>query len=375
MFHREPYAIGGAERQMGLLALEMARRGHDVSLVVFPVAGRRDGLPEDLRLVERRERASTWGIVGAVREVFRIARALHEANGRVVVVRSGTPVLGIVGLYCRLRRRRLIFSSANDFDFVEGGRRWDRPWTTVLYAVGVHCADTVVVQSNQQLRLARERFPRIRRLVRVPSFVELPSDVGAPETPTAFYWVGRPVDYKRPLHYVDLAAAVPEATFVLVLQTHEPKRIGGEEVDLEAKIDAAVAGTPNLSVQKNVPHAVLSEALGQAVAMVNTSTYEGMPNTFLEAWSQGAPVLSLSFDPDGIIQQHGLGIAARGSWDSFVAGARALWADRSRREERSRRVRTYVERIHSMKIVGSAWEALVLGREAGTPLEERPGPG
>lgn len=375
MFHREPYAIGGAERQMGLLALEMARRGHEVSLVVFPVAGRRGGLPDRLRLVERRERAPTWGVFGAVREAVRIVRALHEADGRVVVVRSGTPVLGIVGVYCRLRRLRLIFSSANDFDFVKGGRVWDRPWTAVLYALGVRCADTVVVQSDQQVRLARERFPRIRRLVRVPSFVELPPDVGAPATPTAFYWVGRPVEYKRPLRYVELAAAVPEARFVLVLQTHEAKSMGGEEVELEAQVDAAVARAPNLAVRKNVPHASLSEALGQAVAMVNTSSYEGMPNTFLEAWSRGAPVLSLSFDPDGIIQQHGLGIAAGGSWDRFVAGARALWADRGGRDETSRRVRTYVERVHSMKTVGSAWEALILTPEAGTPPEAGIGPG
>ena len=375
MFQREPYAIGGAERQMGLLALEMARRGHEVSLVVFPVTGRRGGLPDRLRLVERRERAPTSEVFGAIREAVRIARALHEAGGRVVIVRSGTPVLGIVGLYCRLRRRRLIFSSANDFDFVEGGRVWDRPWTTSLYALGVRCADTVVVQSDQQLRLARERFPRIRRLVRVPSFVELPPDVAAPATATAFYWVGRPVDYKRPLRFVDLAAAVPEATFVLVLQTREPTSKGGEEVDLEAQVDAAVSRTPNLAVQKNVPHAVLSEALGQAVAMVNTSSYEGMPNTFLEAWSRGAPVLSLSFDPDGIIEQHGLGIAAGGAWERFVAGARELWANRDRRDEASRRVRTYVEQVHSMKTVGTAWESLIGAPEAGTSPEEGSGRG
>lgn len=45
---------------------------------------------------------------------------------------------------------------------------------------------------------------------------------------------------------------------------------------------------------------------------VNTSIpdCEGFPNTFLQAWSRGVPVISF-FDPDGLIAENNLGIVVK----------------------------------------------------------------
>ena len=44
-----------------------------------------------------------------------------------------------------------------------------------------------------------------------------------------------------------------------------------------------------------------------ATALLCTSDYEGFPNTFLEAWSFGTPVVSM-VDPDSLLSTRGLGI-------------------------------------------------------------------
>jgi glycosyltransferase involved in cell wall biosynthesis len=109
-----------------------------------------------------------------------------------------------------------------------------------------------------------------------------------------------------------------------------------------------------------------------AVALVSTSLHEGMPNTFLEAWSLGVPVLTLAFDPDGVVEREGLGISAQGSWERFVSGGRTLWQSRLRREELSARTRAYIESAHSIDRIGARWHALVTTLATGsarrTPL-------
>jgi hypothetical protein len=87
-----------------------------------------------------------------------------------------------------------------------------------------------------------------------------------------------------------------------------------------------------------------------------------MPNVFLEAWALGVPVLTLGFDPDGVVTRHGLGVAAQGSWQRFVEAAATMWRHRADRAERFAGTRDYVARFHSVDAVGARW-AHLLGLE------------
>ncbi|MEI7761099.1 MAG: glycosyltransferase family 4 protein [Thermoleophilia bacterium] len=354
LFRRSVGSAGGAERQMTLLAAEMASRNHTVGFVVYDV---KDPIPDrepGLTLVQRRAHASTGGLAGIVIEAFRVIRSLLVANGRLVVVRGGTPVVGFIALYCFLRRRQLVFSSANDFDFLPQERF--SKFQSWLYSFGVRKADTVVVQSSDQVELAKKAYPTLRKLIHIPSFADDPPAIATRRNPTAFIWAGRLVDYKRPLLFVELAAALPGASFLLIPHVTKPPKEW--EVDALAELAAAVAKVPNLELGGGLPHAELIVRLADAVAVVNTSEFEGMPNIFLEAWGQGVPALTFSVDPGGVVAEKGLGIAAGGSWEAFVDGARMLWETRFDQEELAERTRAYLRATHSRKAVGTYWEEL-----------------
>jgi len=53
----------------------------------------------------------------------------------------------------------------------------------------------------------------------------------------------------------------------------------------------------------DVPPDEIHQYYERALALINTSAYEGFPNTYLEAWRVGTPVLALSVDPDRFLQQ------------------------------------------------------------------------
>jgi glycosyltransferase involved in cell wall biosynthesis len=355
LYDRARARSAGAERQMVLLAEALSGRGYRVAQVVWPIVDRIPLGNERLVLVERAGRRTKKGPLGALLEAFEIWRALSEADARAVVVRKRQGALLFATLYCRLRRRRLIFSSANNSEFLIDQLKAGQPGPR-LYKWCLRSADAVVVQSEEQVQLARALVPQIRRVVRIPSFAELSLDGRNEPEPSFFVWIGRAVENKQPLLYLDLARALPEAEFLMI----PVPDISYPDSPLLPVLRAAPNELPNLRVIDPLPHVKVVELIRKAVAVVNTtSRFEGMPNTFLEGWAAGVPALTLEFDPDGVVARHGLGVSADGSWERFVAGARDLWETRRNRDQLSQRVRSYVRETHSVVAVGNEWAALI----------------
>jgi glycosyltransferase involved in cell wall biosynthesis len=366
LYDRTRQRAGGAERQMTLLARTLADAGKRVAHIVYPPREPVSLPSSRLTLVHRAEYAGGRRFLGPLLEAVRIWQSLDAADARVAIIRAGTPAIGVAALFSKLRRRGLIFSSANNAEF-DAKTKPGGSHKRLLYRVGVRLADAVVVQSEDQLALAQKAFPGMRRrIVHIPSFAEIPPlNSGPAATSDALLWVGRLADDKRPMHYVDLARALPDARFLMIAvpQEHGAARL--------AQLRSAVRDLPNLDLLEPVPHAELMELISQSVAVVNTAVSEGMPNIFLEAWARGVPALTLEFDPDGVVAKRRLGIAAEGSWERFVAGARELWLARGDHAELAHRARAYLAEVHAPEIVAARWCALVERVDRARPDDRR----
>ncbi|MEO8092015.1 MAG: glycosyltransferase family 4 protein [bacterium] len=361
LYERRPQVTGGAERQTTLLASGLARAGLRVAHIVLPVEDPAPPVGPAPTLVQRRLVATGRGPLVRATQLGRVWSALAEADAAVYVVRSGVAALGIAALFCRARGRRLVFSSSNNLDFTFDFYAGRRP-ELGLYKFGVRNTDVVVVQSREQAELARRAFPGLSRVAEVPSFAQ-PAAMSTAR-PEAFLWVGRLDSYKQPLRYLELAEAVPDARFWMVVRELDPERSGGipgggRDLELEREFQRRAAGLPNLEVLEQRPHREAMDLVDRAVAVVNTGAAEGMPNLFLEAWIRGVPILSYEFDPDGRVARERLGIVAEGSPERFQAGARRLWEERDDRGEVSRRVRAYVESTHGPDAVTNRWLKLI----------------
>jgi glycosyltransferase involved in cell wall biosynthesis len=113
--------------------------------------------------------------------------------------------------------------------------------------------------------------------------------------------------------------------------------------------------------------------MDEAVAIVNTADYEGLPNIFLEGWARGVPAIALSHDPDGLITQHGLGCFGAGSLERFAEQAAELWAKRDELGEMGDRCVRYVEENHAEEAVAEKWMSVIRGEDARPESPERPG--
>jgi glycosyltransferase involved in cell wall biosynthesis len=343
-------STGGAETQVYLLSRALASRGLRVCLVVFEIPGVRIPSSVDgVDVVLRPPYKSHQRILGKVRETASIRAALAAVQSDVVVTRSAGPHVGLIGLFAR--RTKFVFSSASpfDFDFVRiAPKRRDR----ALFSLGMRLADEIVVQTEEQLRSCRERLSRTPVLIR--SLCELPEQSSAP--PDAFLWIGRYNGYKRPLEYLELARAIPEAQFRMVASSATLTR---EASELKSRVEAAGERLPNLELLHSLPRPDLMRLVARAVAIVSTSEFEGMSNVLLEGWAHGAPALVLSYDSDGIVERHNLGHVAGGSRSLLVQQTRELWANRFDRRELSARCRTYIEEHHAPDRIAEQWAGVL----------------
>lgn len=340
LIHRTSDAlVGGAEVQTFHLAEELHRRGWTVS---FLACGLGPGGPEHIDTPLGRvhvlypyrahktwrdklhEKRRTFAAVRAVRADVLVQRAVWDAD--------------IVALAARLRRLPYVYVLASDRDAVDLAG-WTRR------RVPLRVAAAIVAQSETQQAWVR-RYGRDSPII--------PSGFPVPEwhddQRDRVLWVGTLRALKQPDRFLDLAAALPEQRFVLVGGP-------GEDAALAQRVAARAGGLPNLQFEGFVPYRQMSEYFQHARLLINTSTYEGFPNTFVLAWLHGAVVVSLGVDPDGQLTRAGLGAVARdpGELRQIVA---ELLHDEERRRRIAMQAREHAVWRHDIRAVADAYESL-----------------
>ena len=105
----------------------------------------------------------------------------------------------------------------------------------------------------------------------------------------------------------------------------------------------------NLTFVEHVPFREIGAHFRAARLFVNTSVQEGFPNTFVQAWMHGTPVVSLSVDPGGVMARHGLGISCDGSQAALETAVSSLLADRPLWERLSRNAYAYAREHHDIR--------------------------
>jgi glycosyltransferase involved in cell wall biosynthesis len=95
----------------------------------------------------------------------------------------------------------------------------------------------------------------------------------------------------------------------------------------------------NLFYIGHLPLRKVEEQFDYVQALINTSSVEGFPNTFLQAWSRGMPVFSF-VDPDNIITKNSLGSQVDSIDDMAVAIRKSL-NDKALFMQQAEKIRNY----------------------------------
>ena len=345
------YPFGGAEVQFHLLATRLAA---DPAFEVVVLTTVRDtpGVEQHgpVTVVKRqgRDRLARGSLRGYASAFLDMRRALREINADVYLHAMAGVEVGAYAVICRLLRRRFVYVVVSSADLseprglVQGPLSW-------LYPLGLRVADAIVCQTSEHLAMLRDRYGRRGALIRAGHPLVQP----ASHDRTTVLWVGRGHPLKQPGMFLDLAERLPQERCVLVIMRD------AAHDDLLRAVRERAAGLPNVTMHENVPLRDVGRFFEQAKLFVNTSTYEGFPNTFVQAALQGVPTLSWSVDPDGVLTRHGIGVCAGGSFDRLVASAQQVCASKDLRGDIGRRAAAYAGEYHDLDRSVADLKALV----------------
>ena len=344
------HGVGGAELQQTLLAKALVARGYNVSMVVADY-GQPDGAVWDgIKTYKAYRPQAGIPVLRFVHPRWTgVWSAMKRAGADIYYTSCAGALLGQVTLFARVYGARVIFRVASNSD-CDPASLLIRYWRDKrLYRYGLRRADLVLSQTPEQQQALLKNFRRESRVApsltdtagRRPQFAERDSVL----------WVGNIRALKRPELLLEAAGKLPHLEFHII-----GGPMPGSE-SLYAAVRAQAAKLANVRFHGPVPYHEVGEFYERARVFVGTSEIEGFPNTYLQAWSRGTPVVAF-LDPEQLIARNGMGRAVT-SVSEMCAAIATLNGDARAWEAASQRSREYMDnRFNLTRMTAPYIEAL-----------------
>lgn len=338
---------GGAELQQVFIGRGLRDKGYDVSYISLDY-GQEEGIHiGGIKIYKSfKPNDGLFGIRFFYPRLWKIWKALRKADAHIYYVRCATFLVGIVAIFCKFYKKKFIYAGAHVTDFIPNQLRLATKRDLLLYKYGLRHADSIIAQSNDQKRLLLKHFG-LRSKVITNFFPH--EAIRLPDSQRKFIlWVSTIRTWKRPIQFIRLAKSFPCEEFVM---------IGGPTSTVNNylfnDIKRCAIRVKNLRFLGFQPFEVTENYFDRSKIFVNTSQYEGFPNTFLQAWCRGIPVISY-VDPDNVIQKNALGLVVHSEQDL----QHKLWTCLSESMPESGPILEYFKRKHSYKVIEDYYSLL-----------------
>ena len=288
---------------------------------------------------------SRWGKMEIVHEWFSILWTFLTLRPQIVISRGAGRIAYPLALLSRWFGVKYVYFGASDVNFEPGkvliaggehnGKQWQKAVKNIKY---------IVVQNAYQQETLKKNYHKDSLIL-----FNLWGDVEIPQIPSHVtchmsqisdvVWVANLRRLKRAEWMVNAAKALPQYDFTIVGGRT------GQEPEYYDEIEKMSSGISNLHFLGKKSFAETNAIVAQSRLLCCTSTFEGFPNTFLQAWVSAIPVVS-TVDPSEVITTHNLGDVVEGE-DGFRAALHSMLTNAEEYERKRMAVKDYFERHHS----------------------------
>ena len=336
---------GGAQRQLSLLSRELSYE-FEVCFVVGDYGQPKHEIRDGIEFYRAYHPSTETRSYEQPIQFWKLRKAMARAGANAYIFRGHPWKAAFTYLLAASLGKPWIYNIANDANIEQQPAALPTPvrW---LFKRALSNAAAVIAQTPKQNQRLEEKYGV--EAATVPNGYPAAKNVQSHENRDHFLWVGRlDEEQKQPHYYLDLAGRFPSETFLLAGP-------GGHSDSYNSHIRERASQLENVVNVGTVPPDEIHDLYRDAIALVNTSAYEGFPNTFLEAWRYGTSVLALAVDPERFLgSEHGVTGYAEGEFETLVSMTQEL-ADstKKRRELGVIGMETFEQRYHLETVVNS----------------------
>jgi len=342
--------FGGESVQQTLLARAFRDLGYDVSMIVQDHGQANGEVIDGIRVWKTFPVDAGIPIVRFVYpRITTVVSAMKQANADIYYQSCALMLTGLVAWFCKKYERKFIFRLAHDSDCVPG-QQLIRFWRDrKIYEYGLRRADLVAAQTFVQSSLLTKHYNLASQVVNMA--VEPPAIRGDTTKDIDILWINNIRSFKRPDLAIEIARRLPNRRVVMIGGPHTENR------NLYQQIKQQAATIQNLNFVGAVPYDDIGKYFVRARVFVNTSDSEGFPNSFLQAWIRGVPVVSF-FDPDSLILSRKLGRVPANLQDMLFE-IDSLLQDSSKHTIVANRAKSFAKEHYSALTVARRYEELI----------------
>lgn len=345
--------IGGVERQTSMVCKWLAAHGHEVSLLTWDEGQAPNEKIDGVSVIKMCRKNAGIPIVRFFHPRWTsLNKAMQQADADIYYHNCGEYVTGQVALWCRRNERKFVYSVASDPDCDVSLPEMKTFRERRLYKYGIRHAHKIIVQTDKQNKMLEKGFGLDSVILPMPCPGPSEAEFKPKKSPDQaeawnILWVGRIYPVKRLEFLLDIAEKMPDVRFNVA---------GGPDQDNDYTRGLLSRGEslPNVTLYGRVNRDAMPAKYEQNHVMCCTSAYEGFPNTFLEAWSYGLPIIS-TVDPDGLIMKKKIGCVCH-EVSEFVDALSSMINRKEAWREMSRNARRYYLENHELDHVMAQYE-------------------
>ena len=307
--------LGGAELQMAILAQALSKAGHEVVIIDTHL----DRAVDDIMKIKiyncanggiKKVRFFTQKLPNYLKLCYSINADIYYVRGRAY----SQIIPLIVGKY--IRKKIFIKAISSNIDvlpYLERLRRtfiYRKSFLSWLFrGVITESLFNIIMKKSSLLLLQHQQqdSPKLNSLVSKYIFRNILLTESLPLNNSkidrnSFLYVGTLSPKKGIVELKRIIEQLPGINFQVI----------GPPENSKDRFFQELVGLQNVNYYGQQNREYIHSLLSHSIGLINTSPEEGFPNTFLESWYNGCPVVSLNVDPGGVISTFNLGLVCDG---------------------------------------------------------------